>query len=48
MESFLMYNDYEIAASMDEQVEIILGVASGRIGRDTFTDWLREHIIELS
>ena len=48
IESFLMYNDYEIAASVDEQAEIILGVASGRINRDMFTDWLREHIIELS
>ena len=48
MESFLMYNDYEIVASVDEQVEIILGVASGRINRDMFTNWLREHIVELS
>ena len=48
MESFLMFNDYEISASTDEQVEIVLGVASGKINRISFTDWLREHIIKLS
>jgi len=48
IESFLMYNDHEIAASTDEQVEIVLGVASGKIDRIAFTDWLREHIVELS
>jgi death-on-curing protein len=48
MESFLMLNSYEISASTDEQVEIILGVASGKIDRGMFTKWLHEHIIELS
>jgi len=47
-ESFLMLNDYEITASVDEQVEIVLGVASGKIDRNTFTEWLRNHIVELS
>lgn len=48
MESFLMFNGYEISASVGEQVEIILGVASGRIDRKAFMDWLRSHIVELS
>lgn len=48
LETFLMLNGYEISASVDEQVEIILGVASGKIDRDTFTAWLRSHIVELS
>ena len=48
MESFLMFNGYEISASVDEQVKVILGVASGKIDRNTFTDWLREHTVELS
>lgn len=48
MESFLMFNDREIIASVDEQVEIVLGVASGKIDRDTFTEWLRNHAVELS
>ena len=46
MESFLMFNGYEISASVDEQVEIVLGVASGKIDRYAFMDWLRKHIIE--
>lgn len=48
LETFLMLNGYEISASVDEQVDIVLGVASGKIDRDTFTAWLRSHIIELS
>jgi death-on-curing protein len=46
MESFLMYNDHEISASVDEQVDIVLGVASGNIDRNTFTEWLRAHIVK--
>jgi death-on-curing protein len=48
MESFLMFNGYEISASVDEQVDIILGVASGNIDRDAFTKWLQKHVIDLS
>lgn len=48
MEAFLMLNSYEISASVDEQVEIILGVASGKVDRQAFTGWLRDHITELS
>jgi len=44
MESFLLFNDHEIRATVDEQVEIILRVASGEVERDDFTNWLREHI----
>jgi len=48
METFLILNGYEISASVDEQVDIVLGVASGKIDRNAFTDWLRDHIAELS
>jgi death-on-curing protein len=48
METFLMLNGYEISASVNEQVDIVLGVASGNMNRNTFTDWLKEHIIELA
>ncbi|MBI5824937.1 MAG: type II toxin-antitoxin system death-on-curing family toxin [Chloroflexi bacterium] len=48
MESFLMFNDYEISASVDEQVEIILGVASGKVDRVAFTEWLKSHVFDLS
>jgi len=48
MESFLMFNGWEISASVDEQVELILGVASGKIDRTEFTEWLQKHVIELT
>lgn len=44
METFLMLNGYEISASIDEQFDIIVGIASGNIDRNTFTEWLRTHI----
>jgi death on curing protein len=48
METFLLLNGYEISANVDEQVEIILGVASGKIDRNTFTEWLKNHVVDLS
>ena len=47
MEIFLMLNGYEISASVEEQVDIILGVASGNISRELFLEWLSAHTIEL-
>jgi death-on-curing protein len=46
METFLVLNGFEIKATVDEQEKIILQVASGELGRDDFTDWLRAHIVE--
>ncbi|QDZ39327.1 type II toxin-antitoxin system death-on-curing family toxin [Euhalothece natronophila Z-M001] len=43
METFLILNGWEIEASIDEQENIILGVASGKVDRETLTQWLREH-----
>src|SRR5574341_2181929 len=43
MESFLALNGYEINASTDEQVEIILSVASGKLSREDFAEWLSNH-----
>lgn len=48
MESFLMFNGYEISANVDEQVDFILGVASGKIDRNVFTEWLKNHVVDLS
>jgi len=48
MESFLMFNGYEISANVDEQVKIILGVASGKVDRNTFSEWLKNHVVDLS
>ncbi|MBM3179463.1 MAG: type II toxin-antitoxin system death-on-curing family toxin [Chloroflexi bacterium] len=46
MAAFLAINGYKIDASMDEQFEIILAVASGKLSRDNFTGWLSNHIQE--
>ncbi|NWJ95177.1 MAG: type II toxin-antitoxin system death-on-curing family toxin [Chloroflexi bacterium] len=46
LEIFLMFNGYEIKATVDEQEKIILQVASSEISRVEFTDWLRNHIIK--
>lgn len=46
MEVFLVFNGYEIDASTDEQESIVLKVASGKLGRGEFTDWLRLHLVE--
>ena len=47
MAMFLAINGYKIDASIDEQTEIILSVASGKLSRDGFTEWLSNHIQEL-
>jgi len=43
METFLVVNGHEFDASLDEQESIILQLASGKLSRDAFTDWIREH-----
>lgn len=45
METFLVLNGYETSATVDEQEQIILQVASGELGREEFTDWLRAHMV---
>ena len=45
METFLVLNGYEIEASVNEQEQVILQVASGAMGREAFTEWLRAHIV---
>ena len=45
MELFLVLNGFEIQSSVDEQEGIILQLASGKIDRDTFTRWLRDHVV---
>lgn len=45
METFLLLNGFEIAAPTDEQVHIVLSVASGKLDRAPFTSWLSRHVI---
>ena len=44
MAMFLAINGYKIDAGIDEQTEIILSVASGKLSRDEFTEWLADNI----
>ncbi len=43
METYLVLNGYELTISVDEQESIILQLASGKLSRDTFTDWVRKN-----
>ncbi|OCQ96110.1 death-on-curing protein [Nostoc sp. MBR 210] len=43
METFMMLNSMEIIASVDEQEQVILAVASGNLERNAFVEWLRQH-----
>lgn len=45
MEIFLMLNGLEIQASVNLQEATILAVASGEMDRETFTEWVRNHVI---
>lgn len=45
METFLILNGYEVAADVDEQERVILGVAAGEIGREEFTSWVKSHLV---
>ena len=44
METFLVINGYELDAPVDEQEAIILKLASGKLNREAFTNWAKEHI----
>ena len=46
MEVFLILNGYEVKASVEEQEQVILDVAAGRMNREAFTEWLAAHVIE--
>ena len=48
MEVFLLLNGYEIKADVDEQEQVILGVAAGQIKREELTEWLSLHITATS
>ena len=47
MEVFLILNGYEIAATVEEQEQLILGLAAGKVDRETFTAWLISHVVSL-
>lgn len=45
LETFLVLNGHEIAAPVDEQERVILGVAAGQLPRAEFTEWLRARVV---
>lgn len=45
MELFLVVNGFEIHATVDEQEQVILQVASGLMKRDAFTQWVADRLI---
>ena len=48
METFLILNGFEIAASIDEQEKIILELADGSLDRKELTMWLNNHIVHIT
>lgn len=44
METFLVLNGSEIVANVDEQEQIILALAAGKLERDDFTNWLQQSV----
>ncbi len=44
METFLILNGIEISATVDEQEQIILTLASGQLEREVFVEWLSGHV----
>ncbi len=47
MAVFLRLNGSQIAADVDEQEQLILGVAAGTIGREAFNNWVNDHTFPL-
>lgn len=45
METFLILNGGEIDASVDEQEQTILTLAAGEMGRESFSQWVRQYAI---
>lgn len=45
MEVFLFLNGREINASVDEQEDLFLKLASGELTRDNLAEWLKEKAI---
>ncbi len=45
MEVFLIFNGYEISASVDVQEDLILSVAAGGTSQDELATWLSQHVV---
>ena len=45
MEIFALLNGFEIIAPVDEQEQIILNAAAGKLTQPGLTAWLRDHLV---
>ena len=48
METFLILNEHEIIAGVDEQERIMLELAAGKMSRINFLEWLNNHISHIT
>jgi len=48
METFLILNGYEIISSVDEQERVMLDLASGKMSRINFSEWLNNQICHIT
>lgn len=46
METFLVLHGWELAAGVDEQEQVILQLAAGKMKREEFTEWVQSHLQE--
>ena len=44
METFLVLNGWELAATVDEQEQVILQLAAGFLEREEFRSWIQSHV----
>lgn len=42
-EVFLVLNGLEVNASVDKQEHMVLAIASGKLGREVFVEWLQQN-----
>jgi len=47
MEIFLVFNGFEIKATVDEQEQLFLDLASGKVSREDLVGWLQKKIVPL-
>lgn len=48
MEVFLTLNGFTVTADVDEQEELFLSLAAGKVGREDLSEWIDGHLQKLS
>jgi len=48
LENLLVINGYQIKATVDEQEDLILRLADGKVSREELHDWLKDHVVKLN